>query len=267
MTDDRRQQLAYSDLQPEMHAEAGRRKKAQKIIRVLSHYLGRSDLGGLRVLDLGCSTGFIADEVARASGAVVAVDIDQPGLRLAHRRFGAGVDFLCTDGTALPFPDGTFDVVVFSQIYEHVVDPDAVLAEIRRVLAPTGIVYLGLGNRRQVMEPHYKLPLLSWLPAGLADRYMQLTGRGRHYHERFRTRSGLRRLCAGLAVWDYTDTVLCEPERFAADDMVPARLAGASPLLWRALSPVIPTYLWVGTLSRADPRGDPTRCPPRFHQL
>ena len=34
-------------------------------------------------------------------------------------------------------------MVVFNHIYEHVVDPDAVLAEIRRVLRPDGVVYLG----------------------------------------------------------------------------------------------------------------------------
>jgi SAM-dependent methyltransferase len=263
---DREKQLAYSDLQPEMHAEAGRRKKAQKIIRVLRHYLGRDDLSGLTVLDLGCSTGFISDELARVGGRVVGVDIDEPGLAAAGRRFGSGAAFMCADGAALPFPDESVDVIVFNQIYEHVVDPDAVMREIRRILSPKGVAYLGLGNRLQVIEPHYKLPLLSWLPYGLADRYMRAAGKGARYHERFRTRPGLRRLCQGLDVWDYTYTVLCQPADFAADDMVPARLSGAPPLLWRALTPVIPTFIWLGTRSGADPAGGPTRCAPtRLH--
>lgn len=255
-------QLAYSELQPEMHAESGRRKKAQKIIRVLEHHLGREDLKGLVVLDLGCSTGFIADELAKAGGQVVGVDIDEPGLVAASKRFGSAVAFLCTDGSGLPFPDESVDVVVFNQIYEHVVDPDAVMDEIRRILTPTGVAYLGLGNRLQVIEPHYGLPLLSWLPYGLADRYMKLAGKGERYYERFRTRPGLKKLCHDLQVWDYTYTVLCEPERFGADDMVPAKLASAPPAFWKALSPIIPTYLWLGTKSGPGPAGGPTRNPP-----
>lgn len=256
-------QLNYSDLQPEMHAEAGRRKKAQKIIRVLEHYLGREDLVGLTVLDLGCSTGYISDELRTAGGRVVGIDIDQPGLSSASQRFGGEICFVRSDGARLPFADDSVDLIVFSQIYEHVVDPDAVMAELVRVLAPTGAAFLGLGNRLQVVEPHHKLPFLSWLPTGLADRYMRVSGKGDHYYERFRTKPALRRMCRELTIWDYTNTVLCESQRFAADDMVPARLSNTRPLLWQLLTPVMPTYLWVGTKSSAAPAGAPTRCAPR----
>ena len=73
--------------------------------------------------------------------------------------------------------DGSVDVCVFNHIYEHVVDPDAVMAELHRVLADERVLYLGLGNRLGVMEPHYRLPFLSYLPRPMADRYMRVTGR------------------------------------------------------------------------------------------
>ncbi|HST65337.1 MAG TPA: methyltransferase domain-containing protein [Mycobacteriales bacterium] len=263
MPAERRVQFAYSDLQPKMHEEHGRRRKAAKIIQVLTHFLGQADLDGRTVLDLGCSTGFITDELHRARADVTGVDIDEPGLEQARRRFGGRVPFRRADGADLPFADRSIDAVVFNQIYEHVVDPDAVLAEIRRVLRPDGVVYLGLGNRLGIMEPHHRLPFLSWLPAGAADRYVAATGRADAYHERFRTRAGLRRLCRGLRVWDYTYTVLAEPARFGADDMVPARLASAPPLLWTALTPIIPTFVWVGTPGTDAPRGARCRVAPR----
>jgi ubiquinone/menaquinone biosynthesis C-methylase UbiE len=259
---DRAKQLAYSDLQTKMLDEHQRRAKGAKIVAVLTHFLGRDDLAGLRVLDLGCSTGFISHELHRAGASVTGVDIDEPGLARARDRFGGSIPFVCADGEALPWPSGSVDAVVFNHIYEHVVDPDAVLAEIRRVLRPSGVVYLGLGNRLGIMEPHYKLPFLSWLPYAWADRYVALSGRATRYHERFRTRAGLRRLCRGLRVWDYTWTVLAEPARFAAGDMVPARLAAAPPALWKALAPIIPTYVWVGTPGPATPAGPPTRVAP-----
>jgi len=248
-------QLAYSERQAEMLDEQGRRRKAAKILAVLRHFLGRENFDGLKVLDIGCSAGFISDELRLAGGDVVGLDIDKPGLERAEQRFGGRVEFILAPADAIPLPPGSVDVVVFNHIYEHVPDPDAVMAEIRRVLKDEGVVYLGLGNRLGVMEPHYRLPFLSWLPKRFADRYVRLTGRADSYYETFQTRPGLRRMCRGLHVWDYTYTVLAQPEQFAADDLVPGGLRGAPLAFWRAVSPIIPTFIWVGTPARRQPEG------------
>jgi ubiquinone/menaquinone biosynthesis C-methylase UbiE len=259
----REPQLSYSQLQSEMLDERGRRQKAAKILAVLRHFLGRDDLSGLTAVDIGCSTGFIADELQRAGASVTGLDIDEPGLAAARERFGERVSFVNAPGDAIPMADASVDIVVFNHIYEHVVDPDAVMRDIRRVLKPDGVVYLGLGNRLGIVEPHYKLPFLSWLPKPLAHRYARATGRANEYYETFRTRPGLRRLCAGLAVWDYTYTVLTASREFGADDMVPARLASAPAGFWRALTPVIPTFVWVGTPGPRRPAGPAVGTPPQ----
>ena len=259
----REAQLTYSDIQPLMHDETGRRTKARKIIRVVQHVLGRADLTGLRALDIGCSTGYITDEVRRAGATVVGVDIDVAGLAAARARQPAGITWLSADGSALPIADASFHLVVFNQIYEHVVDPQAVMTEIRRVLVPDGIVYLGLGNRLTIIEPHVRLPFASWLPAGLADRYVRVFGRADRYHERFRTRPGLQQLARGLHVLDYTWTAVAEPARFGAEDVVGGALRR---LPWQALrlfAPIVPTYLWVGSPTQLTPAGGPCVSPPR----
>lgn len=274
---DRVAQLEYSELQPAMLDEQKRRRKAAKIIAVLAHFLGRDTvdtgeaLSGLTVADIGCSAGFIAEELAIAGASrTFGVDIDVPGLRRASERFGGRVDFVCADGSALPFGDGSVDVLVFNHIYEHVVDPDSVIKELRRVLSDTGVLYLGLGNRLGVMEPHYKLPFLSYLPSAAADRYVRAFGRADHYYERYRTRRGLRRMLADFHVWDYTLPVLASPERFAGAELfggAVGRTAGGildktprSALT--ALLPVIPTYLWVATKGPRSPLGAPLPQPP-----
>ncbi|WP_283138497.1 class I SAM-dependent methyltransferase [Rhizohabitans arisaemae] len=264
MGDRRGAQLEYSELQSAMLDEAKRRRKAQKIIAILRHFLGREDLSGLTVADVGCSAGFIADELAKAGASrTVGFDIDVPGLRKAHERFGGAVEFVCADGTSLPIPDKSLDVVVFNHIYEHVVNPDAVLKEIHRVLADDGVLYLGLGNRLGIMEPHYKLPFLSYLPPGLADRYVRLTGRADHYYERFRTRPGLRRMLRGFRVWDYSLPAIVEPTRFAATDTPAAALLSRVPsAVLRSLIPIMPTYLWVATKNPGRPRGPRLSRPP-----
>jgi len=242
--------------------EESRRRKAAKIISVLQHFLGRENLDGLKALDIGCSTGFIADELHKAGAKVTGLDIDEPGLQGARKRFGDNIEFICAGGEAIPAPAQSFDIVVFNHIYEHVVDADAVMTDIKRVLRPDGVVYLGLGNRLGIVEPHYKLPFLSWLPKAAADRYVRATGRASTYYETFRTRPNLRRMCEGLNVWDYTYTVLTQSRMFAADDMVPGRLSSAPALFWQSLAPVIPTFIWVGTPGSQRPAGSATTVPP-----
>ncbi|GAA0388596.1 hypothetical protein Acor_54080 [Acrocarpospora corrugata] len=271
---ERAAQLEYSEFQSAMLDEAKRRRKAAKIIAVLGHFLGRSGaepLAGLTVGDVGCSAGFIADELAEAGARrTFGIDIDVPGLRKASERFGKRVTFVCADGGALPFPDGSVDVLVFNHIYEHVVDPDAVIRDMHRVLADDGVLYLGLGNRLGIMEPHYKLPFLSYLPPGPADRYVRAFGRADHYYERFRTRGGLRRMLRDFHVWDYTFPVLASPERFAGGELFPGavgRVAKATlektprPVL-TGLLPVVPTYLWVATKTPRRPLGPVLPQPP-----
>jgi SAM-dependent methyltransferase len=248
-------QLAYSEFQAEMLDEQGRRRKAAKILAVLQHFLGRPDLADLQVLDIGCSAGFIADEFRLAGAHVIGLDVDEPGLEKARGRFGDHVEFVRAPGDAIPLSTKSVDIVILNHIYEHVPDPHPVMAEICRVVKDEGVVYLGLGNRLGIMEPHYKLPFLSWLPKRLAHRYVRLTGRTDNYYETFQTRWGLRRMCRNLHVWDYTYTVLAHAERFAAEDLVPRRLRGMPPAFWRVISPVLPTYIWVGTPGSREPDG------------
>jgi SAM-dependent methyltransferase len=101
----------------------------------------------MRLLDVGCGPGTITVDLAGlvAPGEVVGIDsVDEPlvGAREAAR--AAGVDdhvrFEVADGMALPFDDGTFDVVHAHQVLQHVPDPVGMLREMRRVTRPGGIV-------------------------------------------------------------------------------------------------------------------------------
>ena len=101
-----------------------------------------------------------------------AVDLDDQ--RIVHE----GFTFTRFEGTTLPFPDESFDVVVSNHVIEHVGDRTAQrdhLSEIRRVLRRDGLGYLAVPNRWALVEPHYRLAFLSWLPRRIADAYLRLT--------------------------------------------------------------------------------------------
>jgi SAM-dependent methyltransferase len=149
----------------------GRQPKAAKI-RSLLPVAGSSR--PLRLLEIGVGSGAIASyfgNLETPSFDVDAVDVvDQRQVRVGYR-------FRLVEGVDLPYGDGVFDVVISNHVIEHVgglAQQERHLQEIARVLAPTGAAYLASPNRWQIIEPHFGVPFLSWLPAKVRSRYLSL---------------------------------------------------------------------------------------------
>jgi len=147
---------------------------------------------------------------------------------------------------ALDFPEHSFDVVICSQVYEHVPSPVQMMAEIHRVLAPHGVCYFAATNRFCVMEQHYHLPLLSVIPVSWAHHYLRLCGRGRYYHERHMTLWELRRLTATFSICDYTSKLLSEPERYGTGYMINSVFKRIVAIVFsRCAYWAFPGYVWL----------------------
>ncbi|GGZ51837.1 hypothetical protein GCM10010344_17330 [Streptomyces bluensis] len=116
--------------------------------RMLAAALGPATTGGPKtVLDVGCGDGTAAATAAPflAGHRIVGVDWSQDALRRARARLPYPVRGELTDG-GLPFASAVADAVLFSEVIEHLVDPDAALDEIRRVLRPGGHLMLSTPN-------------------------------------------------------------------------------------------------------------------------
>jgi demethylmenaquinone methyltransferase/2-methoxy-6-polyprenyl-1,4-benzoquinol methylase len=96
---------------------------------------------GARILDIGSGTGDLARELQRQGTAtVVAADFTRPMLLSARvkQRTGPQPDWLQADAVHLPFADATFDGVTSGFLLRNLVDLEAGLAEMLRVLVPGG---------------------------------------------------------------------------------------------------------------------------------
>ena len=112
---------------------------------------------GRRVLDAGCGIGYGAQMLAAAAAVeVAAVDIAAAVIEVAAARVD-GVDFQVADLAALPYDRARFDVVVCFEAIEHVPEPDVVLDELSRVLAPGGVLLISSPNRGRYVpgNPHH----------------------------------------------------------------------------------------------------------------
>ncbi len=99
-----------------------------------------------RVLDAGCGGGGMPLSLAEEATSVVGIDpaerFQDAGVRLGRERGLRNLHFALADGMALPFADGSFDLVLSHAVIEHVADAPLYLRECARVLAPGGFVYL-----------------------------------------------------------------------------------------------------------------------------
>lgn len=104
----------------------------------------------LRVLDVGCGGGLLAEEFARLGCAVTGVDPSEESLAAAREHaatLGLAIEYQRARGEALPFAADSFDVVYCCDVLEHVDDLRQVLSETARVLKPGGVYLYDTINR------------------------------------------------------------------------------------------------------------------------
>jgi 2-polyprenyl-6-hydroxyphenyl methylase/3-demethylubiquinone-9 3-methyltransferase len=110
--------------------------------------------GARRVLDVGCGAGFLANYLAHQGHRVTGIDVAPSTLEVARAHDHThSARYEIGDARALPYEDHAFDVVCAMDFLEHVDDPARVIAEIGRVLAPSGLFLFHTFNRN----------LLAWL--------------------------------------------------------------------------------------------------------
>lgn len=244
----REYQYGFSEmLRRAMYDREARERKAQTMVAVLSDFL-QSDFQSLSILDIGSSTGIIANYLSKYFGKVVGIDIDEPAIEFARVNFKKdNLEFAIGDAMNMDYPENKFDVVMCAHVYEHVPDTNRLIREIYRILKPGGVCYFAAGNRLNVNEPHYNLPLLSVVPRPLAHVYIKLSGKSKFYYEKHLSYWGLKKLVCNFELIDYTKKIIENPQFFHAEYMIrhgtiKAKLAK---LIVHYAYWLCPSYIWL----------------------
>lgn len=100
------------------------------------------------VLDVACGEGYGSSSMADVARSVTGVDVSDEAVRHASTTYRKqNLRFRQGSATALDFADGSFDVVVSFETIEHLAEQAQMLAEIRRVLRPDGLLVISSPNR------------------------------------------------------------------------------------------------------------------------
>jgi SAM-dependent methyltransferase len=157
--------------------------RSAKVIAVLDR--AGAPLEG-RVLDAGCGGGGMPLSLAEHARFVVGIDpinrFGDAGVRLARERNLPHLTFARADGMALPFADGSFDLVLSHAVIEHVADAPLYLRECRRVMAPGGRFYLSTApylSFAGAHQPRLRRPVPRHLLIGRTAAFNTVTGLAR----------------------------------------------------------------------------------------
>ncbi len=132
-------------------------------------------LAGLRLLDIGCGGGLLAEPMARLGAAVVGIDVAHRNIAVAKLHAatsGLAIDYRVATAETLAAAGERFDLLLNMEVVEHVAEPEAFLAATVRLLAPGGMMVLATLNRTAksfalaIVGAEY---LLGWLPRGTHD--------------------------------------------------------------------------------------------------
>jgi ubiquinone/menaquinone biosynthesis C-methylase UbiE len=110
--------------------------------------------GGV-LLDIGCGSALVADQLLDRDAHYIGVDFGGHHIESAAKRHHdvAGplrTSFLRADGERLPLADASIDVVVFTEVIEHLLRPELAVWEIARVLRPGGVLVMTTNNASEM---------------------------------------------------------------------------------------------------------------------
>jgi 2-polyprenyl-6-hydroxyphenyl methylase/3-demethylubiquinone-9 3-methyltransferase len=118
----------------------------------------------LKILDIGCGGGLLAEEFTKLGAKVVGIDISHEAIKKAKEHANQNnldIKYVAGEAERLPFSD-KFDIVVCADVFEHVNNLDRCISELARILKPGGLLFYDTINKT----------LLSWFSVIVVNNLM-----------------------------------------------------------------------------------------------
>lgn len=136
---------------------------------------GPKPFAGLRLLDIGCGGGLLAEPMARLGFEVVGADASEKNIKTAGvhaREQQLAIDYRATTAEDLAAAGERFDVILNMEVIEHVADLPLFIESCASMLKPGGLMFVATINRTAkafalaIVGAEY---ILGWLPRGTHD--------------------------------------------------------------------------------------------------
>lgn len=242
----------YSLVHPEILTEQGRGARvADQIFQVMKSCQPAFPFHQAVCLDIGSSSGAVSQHFVKYIKEIHCIDTDEHAVTIGRNSNPPDykLRFSQFNGETIPFPDNTFDLVIFRRVYSccPFEKRKKLVFEIHRVLNPGGLCYFEGHNLLSLLEPEYKIPFLQLLPLSWVKRCLSLLGHQNYYLGRYQTFWGLRKLLNSFSIDLVTSMIIKHPQRYHFTRLdryswitrfIPLRLLQFS-------EPLFPVFIWV----------------------
>jgi ubiquinone/menaquinone biosynthesis C-methylase UbiE len=149
-----KKELFYDQFSEDWEGEINNLETQKRLEIVFGKLFKGIDLRGRRFLEVGCGLGYFSGEASRLGAKVTGVDIGRRLVEKCRKRVPTG-KFIVASASELPFKNGSFDIVLCTEVIEHVENQSKVLTEIFRVLKRGG--YLAITTPNKLFKPIFSL--------------------------------------------------------------------------------------------------------------
>jgi SAM-dependent methyltransferase len=118
-----------------------------------------------KILDFGYGDGQITNSLHQRGFNIIGLDNSRGNYEQAKNWF-PDCDFRLYDGLNIPFEENSFDTVILNDVLEHIRYDlmNNLIIGIKKVLKPNGIIYISVTNKFDLIEPHTRIPFITWFP-------------------------------------------------------------------------------------------------------
>lgn len=151
-------ELFYDKFSEEWSKKINDSETNKRIRIIYEELLPKEYLKGKKFLEVGCGLGYFSNKASKIGANVTGIDIGPNLVEINKKKTPKGV-FKVASASDLPFKDETFDVVLSTEVIEHVNNQKSALKEMCRVLKKNGILVITTPNR--FFKPLFDF--LSWI--------------------------------------------------------------------------------------------------------
>ncbi len=193
----------------------------------------KKDIEDCSVLDVGSGRGTVSLSLARHAKSVLGIEpvkgLANESSEEAMRQGLTNVRFENLSAYELR-PTHEFDIVILSDVLEHVPDQRGLLERCLGTMAPDGVLYINTPNKWFPMEPHKHMLFLSWLPPSIAHHYARAFGTSGYKEYHLLGYRGLMDLLDSLPV---TYSLKTQPNPTRTMYRIGNKLVTKAPFMWR----------------------------------
>lgn len=147
-------ELFYNEISDIWASKINNSETNKRLKVVFEELLSKKDLQNKKFLEVGCGLGYFSNKASKLGAKVTGIDIG-PKLVAMNKKLTPSGQFLVSSASKLPFKDNTFDIVLSTEVIEHVDKQKEALKEMTRVLKKGGVLVITTPNR--IFKPLFDL--------------------------------------------------------------------------------------------------------------